>query len=241
MTVAFFDLDRTLFAVNSGALWVRHELDQGHITRWQAARAAFWLALYSLGLFPIERAIGRALDHVRGSPSEALRARTEAFFNAHLRAGYRPGALSALAEHRRRGDLCVLLTASSSYMAATVSNDLGLDGYLSTELEVDGAGRHTGRFKELCFGLGKLRQARAFAQRVGTRLEDCAFYTDSYTDLPVLAVVGRPVAVNPDQRLRREALRRGWEVVDWGEPRVRTLPSPPQDPSGSSSSLPAAQ
>ena len=41
------------------------------------------------------------------------------------------------------------------------------------------------------------------------------FYTDSYTDMPMLERVGNQVVVNPDPRLRRIAKRRGWPVQDW--------------------------
>jgi phosphoserine phosphatase len=71
---------------------------------------------------------------------------------------------------------------------------------------------------EVSVGPGKRTHAERYAREVGVPLSACAFYTDSYSDLPVLEVVGRPVAVHPDHRLRREALRRGWPVVDWGVP-----------------------
>ena len=53
-------------------------------------------------------------------------------------------------------------------------------------------------------------------------LEHCYFYSDSYTDLPMLEAVGYPRVVNPDLRLRRLARRRGWPVLDWipGRPAV---------------------
>ena len=72
---------------------------------------------------------------------------------------------------------------------------------------------------EVCFGDGQAHPRGGLrARRRASPLSACAFYTDSYSDLPVLEVVGRPVAVHPDHRLRREALRRGWPVVDWGVP-----------------------
>jgi phosphoserine phosphatase len=84
---------------------------------------------------------------------------------------------------------------------------------------VDARGLHTGRsLGEVCFGAGKLRLARAFAEGRGVSLADCTFYTDSYSDLPMLEAVGRPVAVNPDRRLLRRAERAGWPVLDWGRP-----------------------
>jgi phosphoserine phosphatase len=45
------------------------------------------------------------------------------------------------------------------------------------------------------------------------RLSDSYFYTDSLSDLPLLNLVGQPVAVNPDLRLKRLAQRRGWPIV----------------------------
>ena len=53
------------------------------------------------------------------------------------------------------------------------------------------------------------------AAREGFGFEECVFYTDSYTDLPLLERVAERVVVNPDPRLEREAKRRGWRVEKW--------------------------
>jgi phosphoserine phosphatase len=78
----------------------------------------------------------------------------------------------------------------------------------------------------LCFGAGKLGYAEAYARERGVSLSDCWFYTDSYSDLPVLERMGHPVMVNPDPRLRREAERRGWPVEWWGEALSGADPGP---------------
>lgn len=224
-------MDHTLFSMNSAALWLRREVAAGHVSRWQALQAAVWLAGYAVGVTTLDGAVRKAVFTLAGMSADPVRRRMEAFFHEHLRAAYRPGALAAVADHRRMGDQLVLLTASSSYIAEHVARDLGFDACLCNELEVDESGRHTGRtVGELCFGSGKLCHARAYAELAGVRLEDCAFYTDAYSDLPVLEAIGTPVAVNPDQRLRREALRRGWKIVDWGVPAIGPqLPPPPAD------------
>ena len=49
----------------------------------------------------------------------------------------------------------------------------------------------------------------------GLDLAQCAAYSDSINDLPLLSLVGRPVAVNPDSALRGEARQRGWEIRDF--------------------------
>lgn len=219
MSIAFFDLDRTLLAVNSGTLWVRAERRLGYLGRREALRASGWLLRYHLGFADIATAVRAAIASLEGTDEAAIRARTRAFYRREVRDRVRPGAHEALAEHRRVGEPCVLLTTSSNYLSSLVSDDLGLDDYLCNRFEVDAAGIFTGRPVEpLCFGAGKVEVAQRYADARGVTLADCAFYSDSHSDLPMLEAVGRPVAVNPDPRLRRVSMARGWSVVDWGQP-----------------------
>lgn len=221
MAIAFFDLDNTLLAVNSAALWLRRERRSGRIGWWQAARAAGWMLAYRAGFTSLEAPLVKAIASLAGLLESEVRAHTGAFYEAQLRGAFRPGGLEALRRHREAGDDRVLLTSSSSYLAERVSQELGLEAFLSNRFEVDPAGRYTGRSLEgVCFGEGKLVLAESHASARRFTLAECSFYTDSFSDLPLLKRVGRPVAVNPDLRLRRHAKRRGWEVVDWGAPPV---------------------
>jgi HAD superfamily hydrolase (TIGR01490 family) len=219
VTIAFFDLDRTLLSQNSGNLWLKRELRQGHIGKRQALRAFFWMARYHLGLAGMEEAVEEAISTLAGTSSTSLRERTRRFYFEEVRALYRRGARPVLEDHRRRGHTLVLLTASSNYLSELVAEELGLDGVLCTRFEVDANGLHTGRSEgALCFGQGKLAYARAFVAQRQVQLSDCAFYTDSYFDVPVLLEVGHPVVVHPDRRLLKLAQEKSWRVVDWGEP-----------------------
>ena len=67
--------------------------------------------------------------------------------------------------------------------------------------------------RPVCYGAGKTYWAERFAAAEGLDLARSYFYTDSITDLPVLERVGEPRVVNPDPRLRRAAMRRGWPVL----------------------------
>ena len=74
----------------------------------------------------------------------------------------------------------------------------------------------TGRFVDpLCYGQGKVERTRRLARDVGFDLEDATFYSDSYTDLPLLEAVREPIVVNPDPRLARVAKERHWRVERW--------------------------
>jgi HAD superfamily hydrolase (TIGR01490 family) len=165
----------------------------------------------------MDDAIRTAIGSLRGQSEQELRARTRAFYETEVRMLYRTGARPALERHRTRGDGIVLLTASSLYLSELVAAELGFDDVLCNRFEVDDTGAHTGQpVGTLCFGAGKLAYAEVYARDRGVSLSDCWFYTDSYSDLPVLERIGHPVVVNPDPRLRREAERRGWPVEWWG-------------------------
>jgi hypothetical protein len=80
-------------------------------------------------------------------------------------------------------------------------------------------GRFTGDVhRPICYGAGKIHWAHRFAAEHDVDLAQSWFYTDSVTDLPMLELVGHPEIVNPDPRLRREARRRGWHVLELGNP-----------------------
>lgn len=220
--LAFFDLDKTILSVNSGTLWVRREAALGHLSKRHALKAMAWLARYHFGFASAEAMVAEAVAHLAGTEAAALKARTERFYEDEVRGTFRPGALEAVRAHRAAGERLVMLTSSSHYLSSLVAAELGFDEVLCNRLEVDEAGRHTGRVEGgVCFGPGKLPHAQRAAARAGAGLGTATFYTDSYSDLPVLAAVGHPVAVNPDPRLRRHATRQGWRVVDWGVPRAR--------------------
>jgi len=219
VALALFDLDKTLLGVNSATLWVRREVALGQMKKRRALSAMLWLATYQLGLFPAEELVAKAISEVKGVPLAELEARTRSFYDTHLRRAFRPGGLDVLSEHRAQGDVCVLLTSSSHMVADLAAQQLGLDGVLCNQLEVAADGRLTGRaVGRICYGAGKLFHAQAEAERRGLPLSGATFYTDSYTDLPVLEAVKHPVAVNPDVRLRRHAERVGWPIADWGRP-----------------------
>ena len=56
---------------------------------------------------------------------------------------------------------------------------------------------------------------RALAEQEGYDLAECTAYSDSHTDLPFLELVGHPVVVNPDRKLRRVAAERQWPVLEF--------------------------
>ncbi len=215
--IAFFDVDKTLLGKNSATLWLKRELRMGTISWFQALRAAIWVGLYSLGLIRADDAIRVAIKGLKGRSERDIIERTMEFWRDEVVHTIRPGARAAIAHHKAQGDLCFLLTSSTNYLCAPIADVLGCDGFLANRFEVKD-GVFTGEPVEpVCFGEGKLELARACAVKLNVPLSECAFYTDSASDLPVLLAVGSPVVVHPDPRLRRIARKKGWPTEHWGD------------------------
>ncbi len=226
MTIAFFDLDKTLIARNSGNLWIRAELRGGHISKLQFLRATGWFVKYRIGLADMEQALRLAISTLEGDRESEVRQRTFDFYDRECQGLVRPGAHLAVEEHRAAGDALVMLTSTSNYLSGRFADDLDFDEVLSNRFEVDEAGVFTGRpIEPLCYAEGKLVLARQCAEARGVALADCAFYTDSIADVSVLEAVGRPVVVDPDPRLRLRATKAGWPIVDWDGARGSRAPA----------------
>jgi HAD superfamily hydrolase (TIGR01490 family) len=214
---AFFDLDGTLLTVNSGRLWINNELRHGRLTLLQYLEATAYLVAYKLNRIDMETAIRRALLTIKGDYEHALRAKTRRWYFEEVAARAAPGGFSAIAEHRAMGHALILLTSSSAYESEAAIEHFGLDDFLCTRYEVrDGV--FTGEpLSPLCFGEGKVYWAEKLAQEQDIDLSQSYFYSDSASDIPMLARVGHPRVIAPDMFLRREARRRAWPIVDWSK------------------------
>jgi HAD superfamily hydrolase (TIGR01490 family) len=207
---AFFDMDGTLLKVNTAQEWIKHQWRLGELGTWDFVRSMGWAARYKLAMVDMARVSEEAVGQLAGQEEEALRAQMAAWYVESVRAHLMAPVVERVRAHEARGEQVVVLTASSPYITAPLAEDLGGVEYLCTRFEVR-EGRFTGRLDgELCYGEGKVVHARRWAEARGVSLERSTFYTDSYTDLPMLEAVGTPVVVNPDPRLWRMARRRGW-------------------------------
>jgi putative phosphoserine phosphatase/1-acylglycerol-3-phosphate O-acyltransferase len=216
LALALFDMDRTLIDVNSGHLWLRHEISAGRVGLKDAAWAVWWFGRYALGLGAgLDKAFDQAVAAYAGTPDVELRARSDAFFDAVVASRLRPGAERALQEHRAKGDRVALASSTTQYLADRACEAWGLDLAAFTELEVED-GIVTGRISSLALGRHKTTRTLEWAEAEGIDLSTATFYTDSATDADLMERVGSAVAVNPDRKLRRVAAERGWPIVDWG-------------------------
>ncbi len=214
---AFFDLDRTLVACNTGRLFLKDLRRRGEISIGRALRAMGWMARYHLSLLDVDAMASKILSSVRGWSESEFEERCRRLVEDEVLPLLLPAALRTIEKHRNDGHVLAILSMSPTYVTRPIARTLGIDEVISTQLEVEG-GRFTGRvITPACFGAGKVHWAEAMGRQRDVDLGQSWFYTDSYSDLPMLERVGHRVIVNPDPRLRRAARQRGWKVENWME------------------------
>jgi len=219
---ALFDVDGTLIAGNSARLYMQHLRRTGQARRRDVAQTLYFLARYKLGLLDVERALAVSMTWVAGKREDAVRDDCRTWYARDIRPSIVPAMAAAVAAHRRAGHVVALLTSATRYVGEPLAAELDIPHVIVTQLVVrDGV--FTGEaVRPVCYGKGKVYWAEQFAAENAVDLSRSYFYTDSVTDLPVLERVGEPRVVNPDPRLRRVALRRGWPVI---RPRLRDTPA----------------
>ena len=216
MRAALFDMDRTLLRKETASLYVRYQVAIGEAALRDLAKTLYWVGKYTFGLLDAEKVAAAALLDLAGTSETAMAARCDDWFRGWVEPHITDGGRRAVRRHQEAGDLCAIVTGASPYAAWPLARRLGIEHVVSSVFEVDERGLFTGRpERPLAFGAGKVVRAERLAARLGFRLEDAIFYSDSVSDLPLLERVAVPVAVSPDPRLRRVALERGWRIEIW--------------------------
>jgi HAD superfamily hydrolase (TIGR01490 family) len=212
---AFFDLDKTLIEGSSAIHWARASYRHGLLTRGQLARDLWANIQFRLKGSTDEASEAlrqRVLDGIAGQRVLDLGRLGHEVLAGVLPRLY-PEVLREAYEHQDAGRKVFIVTAASQEMAEIMAHVLFFDGGIGTRSEVkDGVytGRPGGPF---VYREGKAEAIRERAAEEGIDLAESYAYSDSESDLPMLRVVGHPVAVNPDAALERVAREEGWRIM----------------------------
>jgi HAD superfamily hydrolase (TIGR01490 family) len=212
---AFFDLDRTLMAGSSAFQFGRAAYKSGLVTRRQLAGDAWENVMFRLrgstdaGTDALRERIGQMLEGVRVRELQRMAPDVLAGVLPRLY----PQMLEIAYEHQDAGRPIFICTAASQEMAELMAIVLTFDGAVGSVSEVVD-GHYTGRAGgPFTYREGKAEAIRDLAEREGIDLAESWAYSDSESDLPMLRLVGHPVAVNPDAELLRVAREEGWHVL----------------------------
>jgi HAD superfamily hydrolase (TIGR01490 family) len=214
---AFFDLDGTLVKTNIVHHFAFYAKNQPTLSGSLAKTAKTAL---SLPMFLVADKLSRKLfnrlfySYYAGESEDRLVMLAEELFEDVLKPAIYPRARDLLDQARRAGLRTVIVTGSLDFTVRPLARHLGVDDFIANTLEFEN-GYATGQLgKPFVAGATKAQILRDYAAKHGLDLDHSFAYSDSYSDYPMLAVVGHPTAVNPDLRLRSVARSYDWPVVD---------------------------
>lgn len=214
-SAAFFDLDRTLISGASAfpfgiEAWRQGLASGADVRKWAVAAISFKL-IGDKGESSHDFK-GDLLRGIGGSSVLALESVGTAVM-PKLVARVRPEARKLIKMHHEAGRDTWIVSASPHEIVDPLARSLGMTGAIGTRMKVV-AGHYTGALDgPFVYGAGKAEAVEKLSSDLGYDPERCYAYSDSISDLPMMEMVGHPVAVNPDSELERVAHERGWPIV----------------------------
>ena len=217
MNLALFDLDNTLLAGDSDFQWAQHLIGHQVVDRevYEARNVEFY-EQYKDGTLDIHEFLDFQLKPLSRHARSQLDAWHREFMEQRILPIIAPGARELVNRHRLGGDLCVIITATNSFVTGPIARELGVEHLIATEPERKD-GKFTGQVSGVpCFREGKITRLENWMdERNLTWLSflESWFYSDSLNDLPLMQKVTHPVAVDPDATLKAHAIRNEWPII----------------------------
>lgn len=211
-TFAVFDLDYTLIEADCEIRWSDYLHDLGIVDD------AFMRKIHRFDLDYVEGHLDyHDFDRTLLSPLLPVNKVTcdmlRADFLPLLQPRIRPWMMDMVENHRCAGHRTVLATASNSYLAESIAEMLGFTDLVCTTIAM-ADGKPTGEIVgEPAFREGKVRKLLQFLQGSDVDFEQSYAYSDSHNDIPLLELVGHPVAVTPDPLMNVHAKKHGWQII----------------------------
>jgi HAD superfamily hydrolase (TIGR01490 family) len=217
---AFYDLDGTLLSCNlvtTHAYYARN--DRSPIKSvYQFAKVLWWVPLFVVSdlcsrrlfnVFSFAGYVGMQRDRLIGLADD--------LFEVILKPSIFPQAPLLIKTTRDLGYRNVLVTGTLDFTIRPIALHLGFEEIICNRLEFK---KHiaTGHYlPPLVAGKEKARSIREYASQEGIDLTQSCAFADSSADVPMLSVVGNPVATNPTLRLRRIAIQKNWPILELRE------------------------
>ncbi len=216
MTASYFDVDGTLVRTNLVHPTLYYLLHQPSPVRslMSVAKAAMQAPKMALAEMRDRRTFNELLySTYEGISRDRLLLLSEECFDKVVRPALFPNARALVKRCRDEGQDVILVSGALDFVLEHLVAYLGASGLIANRLEFKD-NYATGRMlRPIVAGPEKARLIRDHAKEAGHDLAHCYAYSDSYSDVPMLSVVGHPAAVNPDGKLRRLAKAYGWPVL----------------------------
>lgn len=214
MALTIFDLDNTLLNGDSDYLWGKYLAKLGVVDGdvYERENQRFYDE-YKTGTLDIFEFLKFSLRPLAENPLQDLLAMRDTFVQQKIMPIILPKARELVSSHRDKGDELLIITATNRFVTEPIAQELGIDNLIATDPEQVN-NHYTGNVAGTpCFREGKVTRLEQWLKTTGHNLSDSSFYSDSHNDIPLLEMVSRPVAVDPDDTLLEHAGMKQWPVI----------------------------
>ncbi|WP_047514808.1 HAD family phosphatase [Methylophilus sp. Q8] len=215
--LALFDLDNTLLAGDSDYNWSVFLISEGLLDAEQhKARNEQFYEDYKNGNLDIYAFLKFQLQPLSQHPKAFLDELHTKYMDTVIRPMMTQKAQDLVNQHKANGDLCMVITATNSFVTKPIATAYGIENLIGTDPEmVDG--QFTGGVSGTpSFQQGKVTRLNDWLAVRGQTLADFEisyFYSDSHNDLPLMKLVTNPVAVDADPTLTAYASEHRWPLI----------------------------
>lgn len=214
MTLAIFDLDNTLLNGDSDYMWGQFLAQQGHVdTKYYEKENQRYYDEYVSGTLDIFKFLEFSLAPLSKMDMSELAELHNRFMDEYIRPVITTQSRSLIQKHVEQNDTLLIITATNLFITEPIAEELGIPNILATDPEIIN-NRYTGMVCGTpCFQEGKVERLNTWLKETGENLAGSYFYSDSHNDLPLLELVEKSIAVDPDDTLREHAEMKGWDII----------------------------
>jgi HAD superfamily hydrolase (TIGR01490 family) len=217
MNLALFDLDNTLLAGDSDYNWSLFLIEEGLLdAKTHHDRNEQFYLDYKNGNLDIYKFLEFQLKPLSQHPRAFLDELHTKYMQRTIKPMMTNKAQDLVNHHKAQGDLCVVITATNSFVTRPIASAYGIEHLIGTDPE-EAAGEFTGGVAGVpSFQDGKVTRLNQWLEARGQQLSDFPisyFYSDSHNDLPLMKLVTNPIAVDADATLRAYAHEHSWPQI----------------------------
>ena len=216
MKLAIFDFDDTFVRGDSFKSFCWFALRRNGIRLHRLWLFGFDALMYLVGCLDAGSFKGSCVKiFLVHNDKATLKALANEFVDRVLRKKVYSTALDRLCWHKQQNHTVVFLSASPDVYLTELQSRFGVDRLICTKF-ISRDGEFTGEiYSANCKGEEKRRRLMAEYSAGEIDWDQSYGYGNSVEDVPFLEILGNPVAVNPDLKLRKIALQRNWLIEIW--------------------------
>ena len=214
MRLAIFDIDNTLIAGDSDLLWGEFLCERNYVDSnvYKAEHEKYYKD-YLSGKLDINNFLKFQLKVLGENDLNLLKKWRKDFFEEKIRPVILPKAYQLIDKHRNQNHDLLIITATNRFIVEPIASEFKIENIIACEPEIYNE-QFTGKFTGTpSYAEGKGERFNDWLKTIGRRLEESWFYSDSHNDIPLMKEVNHPVAVDPDESLKNEAIKIGWPII----------------------------